>query len=170
MRAIARVRRCAVLTILATRSFALARNRAGCGARPPIISSSEPRSPQEKKELSYARDGRNAYRENDKASRKAIPRRKSQRARATRRLANQQMPKNVAEVPVEQTEDIDRVIGTAKHKHNWRKKPDIPLRDWIAKISLTHALGCVRGSQRVRLPDDPRHALLRPPACQPTLA
>jgi hypothetical protein len=91
------------------------------------------RSPQEKKELSYARDGRNAQGENDKASRKGIRRRKSQRARATRRLANQQLPKNVDEVLVEQAEDIDRAIGTAKHKYNWRKKPDIPLRDWVAR-------------------------------------
>jgi hypothetical protein len=43
----------------------------------------------------------------------------------------------VAEVPVEQTEEIDRVIAMAKHKpkHNWRKKPDIPLRDWVARQS-----------------------------------
>jgi hypothetical protein len=94
-------------------------------------------SPQEKKALSYARDGRNAYGENDKASRKAIPRRKRQGARAIRRLANQQLPKDVTEVPVEQTEEIDRVIAMAKHKpkHNWRKKPDIPLRDWVARQS-----------------------------------
>jgi hypothetical protein len=91
------------------------------------------RSPQEKKDLSYERDGRNAYGENDKASRKAIPRRKRLRARATRRLANQQLPSNVADVPIEQAEDIDRVIATAKQKYDWRKKPDIPLRDWIAR-------------------------------------
>ncbi len=90
-------------------------------------------SPEEKKALSYARDGRNAYGENDKSSRKAIPRRKRQRARATRRLANQQLPKGVADVPDEQTEAIDRGIGTAKRKHTWHKKPDVPLRDWVSR-------------------------------------
>jgi hypothetical protein len=91
------------------------------------------RTPQEKKQLSYARDGRNAHGENDKASRKAIPRRKSLRARATRRLAKQQLPKNVADVPLEQTEDIDRVIAAAKHKHDWRKESDISLREWLER-------------------------------------
>lgn len=40
--------------------------------RPPTA-----RGPQEKKALSYARDRRNGYGENDKSSRKAIPARKA---------------------------------------------------------------------------------------------
>jgi hypothetical protein len=90
------------------------------------------RSPQEKKALSYERDRRNAYGENDKASRKAVPRRKRLRARAARRLASQQLPSNVADVPIEQTEDIDRIVASANRRYHWRKTADIPLRDWIA--------------------------------------
>jgi hypothetical protein len=46
---------------------------------------SPPKSPQEKKALSYAKDRRNAYGENDKASRKAIPLRKAGENRQDRR-------------------------------------------------------------------------------------
>ena len=45
------------------------------------------RSPGEKKALSYAKDRRNCYRANDKASRKAIPLRKAKSHRADRRKA-----------------------------------------------------------------------------------
>ncbi|WP_194828528.1 hypothetical protein [Nocardia sp. XZ_19_231] len=43
------------------------------------------RSPQEKKSLSYAKDRRNGYGENDKSSRKNIPRNKRIRNRVDRR-------------------------------------------------------------------------------------
>lgn len=44
-----------------------------------------PKTPQAKKALSYALDRRNAYRENDKASRKLIPLRKARENRQDRR-------------------------------------------------------------------------------------
>ena len=93
------------------------------------------RSPQEKKELSYARDRRNDYGENDKASRKAISRRKGQRARAMRRHVRQQLPKDVPDVTAAQDEDIERAVkgSPAKRAQMWRKTPDIPLRQWIAR-------------------------------------
>ena len=90
-------------------------------------------SPQEKKQLSYDRDRRNAYGENDKASRKAIPRGKRQAARAARRLASRHMPRNVTDVPVEQATDIDTTLAAARRKYRWRKEPDIPLRDYVAR-------------------------------------
>lgn len=46
-------------------------------------------SPQENKKRSYARDGRNSYRENDKASRKNVPRAKARGERRLRRAVNQ---------------------------------------------------------------------------------
>jgi hypothetical protein len=49
------------------------------------------RSPAEKKALSYARDRRNAYGQNDKASRKAISLRKRKVNRANRHAARQQL-------------------------------------------------------------------------------
>ncbi len=47
------------------------------------------KTPQEKKKYSYAKDRRNAYGENDKSSRKNIPRRKKAPHRANRRRAGQ---------------------------------------------------------------------------------
>jgi hypothetical protein len=44
------------------------------------------RTPQEKKVLSYAKDCRNAYGENDKSARKVIPRRKQQQRQNERRV------------------------------------------------------------------------------------
>lgn len=93
------------------------------------------RSPQEKKELSYARDGRNAYGENDKASRKAIPRRKRERLRAIRRRMRQQLPKDVLDVSADQVEDMKRSIDGSppKRAQTWRKTPDVSLREWLAR-------------------------------------
>ena len=49
------------------------------------------RSPAEKKRLSYSRDRRNYYGENDKSSRKNIARHKRHRNRAGRRRVHQQL-------------------------------------------------------------------------------
>jgi hypothetical protein len=49
------------------------------------------RSPQERKALSYAKDRRNTYGENDKASRKAIPLRKAQESRKDRHKVAQDL-------------------------------------------------------------------------------
>lgn len=90
-----------------------------------------PRTPQEKKSLSYANDRRNTYGENDKASRKAIPARKAGENRKVRRKANQaltvvdRLEDEVAEV-IESSlkQDVERVGG-------WTKSPDAPLTDFI---------------------------------------
>lgn len=96
--------------------------------RPP-----EQKSPQEKKALSYARDRRNTYGENDKASRKAIPARKAGENRKVRRKAGhalaviERLDEGSAEV-VESSlgHDMERVGG-------WTKAPDTPLGDYVAK-------------------------------------
>jgi hypothetical protein len=49
------------------------------------------RSPQEKKRLSYSRDRRNYYGENDKSSRKNIARHKRRRHRAERHSVRQHL-------------------------------------------------------------------------------
>lgn len=90
-----------------------------------------PKSPQEKKALSYAKDRRNTYGENDKASRKAIPARKAGESRKIRRKARQslevldQADEATAEV-VESSlrQDLERVGG-------WKKSPDAPLADYM---------------------------------------
>jgi hypothetical protein len=96
--------------------------------RPPAA-----RSPREKKALSYALDRRNAYRENDKASRKLIPLRKAQESRQARRKAAQALealPRlgeaaaDVAESSARQ--DVYRVGG-------WRKSADAPLGEGLKR-------------------------------------
>ncbi len=94
------------------------------------------RSPQEKKALSYAKDRRNAYGQNDKASRKAIPARKNGESRRVRRKANQTLSSidRLAEESAEVSEsslnhDIDR-IGA------WKKFPYASLREFL--IIQTH--------------------------------
>lgn len=89
------------------------------------------RTPQEKKSLSYANDRRNAFFENDKASRKAIPARKAGENRKVRRKANQALDavdrlddESAAIVESSLRQDIERVGG-------WTKLPDVPLADHI---------------------------------------
>jgi len=93
----------------------------------------DPKSPQQKKALSYAKDRRNAYGANDKAARKAIPARKTGENRKVRRKAGQalmgieRLDEGKADI-VESAlgHDIERVDG-------WTKSADMPLGDYIAR-------------------------------------
>ncbi len=89
------------------------------------------RDPTRKKALSYARDRRNTYGQNDKATRKAIPARKAGESRKSRRKAGHAL--NVIERADEASaalsesslaHDIDRVGG-------WKKAPDTPLGEVV---------------------------------------
>ena len=75
------------------------------------------RSPQEKKALSYARDGRNLYGENHKAARKAIPLRKAKARRAVRRAGKIAL------------RDLGPEMETPAPpgRPRWAKCPDLPL-------------------------------------------
>jgi hypothetical protein len=98
-----------------------------------IESMSHRRTPQEKKELSYERDRRNTYGENDKASRKNIPRAKRRAARSYRRKTEAV----IAEAQAGQDVDVvdDRVAGVRQKGNGvstaWR--PDIPLWAWLKR-------------------------------------
>lgn len=76
------------------------------------------RTPQEKKILSDQRDRRNRFGENDKASRKWIPRRKRIEARQQRRKAKQALGPT-SDVSVEPV------------RSRWKKPPDRPLADHL---------------------------------------
>ena len=65
------------------------------------------KTPQEKKRLSYERDRRNAYGENDKGSRKSIPLRKRNVVRAYRKLTKQRLAKNELGLDLERAETAD---------------------------------------------------------------
>jgi len=76
-------------------------------------------TPQEKKILSYAKDCRNGYGENDKASRKAIPRRKQQQNQNERRVMKANLKRNI---------DGNEDVSLARPKKGgWQKLPDTPL-------------------------------------------
>lgn len=84
------------------------------------------KSPQEKKQLSLEKDGRNTYGENDKASRKNIPRAKARVNRANRRADSVALT-GVIGAP---DEDIDASAEDAvlgRRRKVWRKVPDRPL-------------------------------------------
>ena len=83
------------------------------------------KTPQEKKELSYAKDRRNIYGRNDKASRKLIPLRKAQANRSYRHKVN-----GVLALVIENgAEDSDSLETSARSimGERWKKIPDQPL-------------------------------------------
>jgi hypothetical protein len=94
------------------------------------------KSPQEKKTASLDHDRRNAYGENDKASRKLIPRGKQQAHQAERRAVNQPLAqaKNVKdEDDLVSTELRARTQAIQKRRNSFRKDPDRPLRDVLTR-------------------------------------
>ena len=75
-------------------------------------------SPQEKKELSLQKDRRNAYGENDKASRKNIPRAKARVNRANRRADTVAMSGGVGR-PVESLDGASDQLPFDPSRRDW---------------------------------------------------
>ncbi len=80
------------------------------------------KTPQEKKILSYQKDRRNAYGQNDKASRKSIPLRKRLAHRSARRAAK---------TALSTTSDVSVMPTRSKNWKVWKKHPDRPLADHL---------------------------------------
>ena len=80
------------------------------------------KTPQEKKVLSYQKDRRNAYGQNDKASRKAIPQRK--------RLAHRSL-RRAAKTALTTTSDVSVMPSRPASWKAWQKHPDRPLADHL---------------------------------------
>lgn len=94
--------------------------------RPPIQ-----RSPTDKKQLSYARDCRNDYGNNDKAARKAIPRNKQDNAQRMRRKANAATGKIIdREDAVADTLESSVRQGAFANQGPY-KVADLPLGKWV---------------------------------------
>ena len=90
------------------------------------------KNPQEKKALSYKKDGRNVYHENDKASRKNLPRKKKRVNRAYRRVTKQQISQADTAVDPELDLIIEAQIGSGQSHRLFRLKyPDQPLADHL---------------------------------------
>lgn len=98
------------------------------------------RSPQEKKALSYSKDRRNAYGQNDKASRKAIPARKAGENRKLRRTAGQLL--NATQFV--DASDADVIESSLRHDlarmGGWKKSPDVPLSHVVKHSILAREL------------------------------
>ena len=92
------------------------------------------RSPQDKKRLSLDRDRRNAYWENDKSSRKNIPRAKARVNRANRRLDATALAGALG--PADEALEVRAQEGVeSRRRKQWRKTPDEPLRRTLARRS-----------------------------------
>jgi hypothetical protein len=88
------------------------------------------KTPQEKKQYSYARDRRNVYGENDKSSRKNIPRRKRAPHRANRRRAGQILETIEGAVDEVAEEGAEMRLSSRRPK-SWKKVPDKPLGEIV---------------------------------------
>lgn len=91
-----------------------------------------PKTPQQKKRESYAKDRRNTYGENAKSSRKAIPRRKALRLRALRRIARAAIEDATAHADLDRIEEVEPKLKL-KRLREWRKVPDQPLGKVLAR-------------------------------------
>ncbi|MFI6173467.1 hypothetical protein ACIBCN_42280 [Nocardia sp. NPDC051052] len=98
----------------------------GTHVRQPYPDSAVRRSPQEKKQLSYAKDRRNSYGENDKASRKNLPRSRARAHRANRHRAHQDLQGAAGLLDVEVSDAADVRLRGRRPKA-FVKHPDVPL-------------------------------------------
>jgi predicted RNase H-like HicB family nuclease len=80
--------------------------------------------------LSYAKDCRNTYGENDKASRKNIPLRKAKVNRAYRKKVNQVLQKVSGDVDLEKADLLESEARSIK-RDNWKKSSDMPLGEFV---------------------------------------
>lgn len=90
------------------------------------------KTPQEKKGLSFQKDGRNAYGNNDKASRKGLPRKKKLTNRAYRRRANAPlMQPHVASDPDVEISIDPRLVVSSPRWWPRIKQSDRPLAEHV---------------------------------------
>jgi hypothetical protein len=90
------------------------------------------KTPQEKKRLSLAKDRRNTYGENSKASRKGIPLAKARANRAERHAQDNQLAVALVSVGEEQLTSVETGVKSTKPRQ-WRKSPDKPLGEVLAR-------------------------------------
>lgn len=90
------------------------------------------RSPQEKKRLSYSKDRRNWYGENDKSSRKTIPRSKRIRHRSERHSQQQQLSVALGSVDESVEAVLAERLAKTRRSNRWRKFPDTQLGVYVA--------------------------------------
>jgi hypothetical protein len=90
----------------------------------------KPKTPQEKKKLSYQKDRRNTYGESPHAARKSIPKNKRIQNRISRRAQEQALPSFPAPPDPEIGDRIETEIRRKKPAA-WKKSPDRPLGEVV---------------------------------------
>ena len=93
------------------------------------------KTPQEKKRLSLAKDRRNTFGENSKASRKGIPLAKARANRSERHTQDRLLAQATAGNSEEQLVAAEVQVRSSKPRQ-WRKSPDEPLGVVLAKRSV----------------------------------
>lgn len=88
------------------------------------------KTPQEKKRLSYAKDRRNVYGENDKASRKNLPRKRARVHRANRHRAHQVLLGATASADLVMADAVEQKLA-GQRPHTFRKSPDLALGEYV---------------------------------------
>jgi hypothetical protein len=97
---------------------------------------SKVRTPQQKKRLSYAHDRRNTYGENQKSSRKNIPRSKQLSHKDERRSVRQALiaaKGNVADEAADEAQSQAMRKAAIKKLRAFRKSPDSPLGEVVER-------------------------------------
>lgn len=90
------------------------------------------KTPQEKKQLSYAKDRRNTFGENSKASRKGIPLTKARANRSERHAQDRLLSTAVVSEGVDQLTAVEVEVKSTKPRQ-WRKSPDKPLGEVLTR-------------------------------------
>ncbi len=111
----------------------------------------QPKTPQQKKRLSYEKDRRNTFGENSKASRKGIPLAK---ARANRTERHTQEHILATAVGVEDSDALaaaENLVRSTEPRY-WRKSPDLLLaKSWTGKLTSSRRLQWVGCGQSERI-------------------
>ncbi|WNZ54102.1 hypothetical protein QT397_14500 [Microbulbifer sp. MKSA007] len=95
---------------------------------------SKVKNPQEKKNLSYEKDRRNSYRENDKSSRKNIRKRKKQSSQLFRRAASNLARLTHHEIDATFSQEIEsevKVNEKINRLKSFKKEPDQSLKEHL---------------------------------------
>jgi len=95
---------------------------------------SKVKNPQEKKRLSYSKDRRNAYGENDKASRKSIRSNKRATSQAERSKNNKLRSLFTGKFDDDHADEVEIDIRSAlklRRVRGFKKYPDLPLKEYI---------------------------------------
>ena len=91
------------------------------------------RTPQEKKQLSLDKDGRNVVAESQWGARDAIAKRKQWVNQSYRKAVHQELAALSGTQPAD-PEAVEATVAATK-RHGWRKSPDVPLREVLKRKS-----------------------------------